>query len=156
MRSEGTAQSLTYACQAHIGIGSSVPSSVPKRRPRTIIRQTTPTKPPMKKEPCEFAVALGWPHADHGRAQQTVASAVTLTASAGCDGRTVPISRTGSGDRSCSPAKASDVQEGLQARRSPSALLHAQRLERIDAGRAARGNPAREERHANHEHRHER
>ena len=36
------------------------------------------------------------------------------------------------------------------------ALLHAQRLERIDAGRAARGNPAREERHANHEHRHER
>ena len=32
----------------------------------------------------------------------------------------------------------------------------AQRLERVDAGRAASGNPAREERDGNHEHRHER
>jgi hypothetical protein len=33
-------------------------------------------------------------------------------------------------------------------------LLHAQRGERIDARRAARGNPARNECHTNHEHRH--
>jgi hypothetical protein len=43
-----------------------------------------------------------------------------------------------------------------QTRRPPRALLHAQRLEWVDAGCAARGNPAREERDTNHERRHER
>jgi len=39
------------AYQAHIGIGSSVPGSVPKPDPRTIVRQPTPTKTPIKNGP---------------------------------------------------------------------------------------------------------
>ena len=39
------------ARQAHIGIGYGVPTSVPKRGPRTINRQPTPTKIPMKNGP---------------------------------------------------------------------------------------------------------
>jgi hypothetical protein len=41
----------TCAQKAYIGIGSSVPTSVPKRGPRTIIRQPTPTKFPIKNGP---------------------------------------------------------------------------------------------------------
>jgi hypothetical protein len=41
----------TCAYKAHIGIGSSVPTSVPKRGPTTIIRQPTPTKFPIKNGP---------------------------------------------------------------------------------------------------------
>jgi len=37
-----------------------------------------------------------------------------------------------------------------------SRLLHSQRLERIDARRPPRGNPAREQSHTDHEYRHER
>ncbi len=41
----------TCAHKAHIGIGSSVPISVPKRDPITIIRQPTPTKFEIKNGP---------------------------------------------------------------------------------------------------------
>jgi hypothetical protein len=44
-------RSTTCALKAHIGIGSSVPTSVPKRGPRPIIRQPTPTKFPIKNGP---------------------------------------------------------------------------------------------------------
>src|SRR2546425_6975041 len=47
----GPQNSTTCAHKAHIGIGGSVPSSVPKRGPRTIIRQPTPTKVPIKNGP---------------------------------------------------------------------------------------------------------
>ena len=43
----------------------------------------------------------------------------------------------------------------LRLNREWSALFHAEHGERIDARRAARGNPARNECHTNHEHRHE-
>jgi hypothetical protein len=39
------------AQKAHIGVGLGVPTSVPKRDPRTIIRQPTPTKVPTKNGP---------------------------------------------------------------------------------------------------------
>jgi hypothetical protein len=42
---------LAFAHKAHIGIGSSVPASVPKPGPRTINPQPTPTKLPMKNGP---------------------------------------------------------------------------------------------------------
>jgi hypothetical protein len=38
-------------CRRLIGIGSSVPTSVPKRVPRTFTRQPTPTKFPKKNGP---------------------------------------------------------------------------------------------------------
>ena len=41
----------TCARKAHIGIGPSVPTSVPKRGPSSIIRQPTPTKFPIKNGP---------------------------------------------------------------------------------------------------------
>ncbi len=41
----------TCAYKAHIGIRSSVPTSVPKRGPITIIRQPTPTKFLIKNGP---------------------------------------------------------------------------------------------------------
>jgi len=41
----------TCAHEAHIGILRSVPKSVPKRGPTTIIRQPTPTKFPIKNGP---------------------------------------------------------------------------------------------------------
>jgi len=44
-------RSTTCAYQAHIGVGSRVPTSVPKRSPRTISRQPTPTKFPIKNGP---------------------------------------------------------------------------------------------------------
>src|SRR5437868_2874838 len=44
-------RNTTCARKAHIAIGSGVPTSVPKRGPRTIIRQPTPTKNPMKNGP---------------------------------------------------------------------------------------------------------
>jgi hypothetical protein len=43
--------STTCAHKAHIGIGCSVPTSVPKRGPRPIIRQPTPTKFPKRNGP---------------------------------------------------------------------------------------------------------
>ena len=43
--------STMCAHKAHIGISSSVPTSVPKRGPTTIIRQPTPTKVPIKNGP---------------------------------------------------------------------------------------------------------
>ena len=48
-----TAISVNTTCarKAHIGIGSSVPTSVPKRGPTTINRQPTPTKVPTKNGP---------------------------------------------------------------------------------------------------------
>jgi hypothetical protein len=39
------------ARKAHIGIGSNVPASVPKRSPSTILQQPTPTTLPMKNGP---------------------------------------------------------------------------------------------------------
>ena len=44
-------RSTTCARQAHIGIISSVPASVPKRGPRTVIRDPTPTNVPIKNGP---------------------------------------------------------------------------------------------------------
>lgn len=44
-------RSTTCAGKAHIGIGFSVPASVLKPSPRSINRQPTPTKVPMKKGP---------------------------------------------------------------------------------------------------------
>jgi hypothetical protein len=41
----------TCAQKAHIGIGPSVPKSVPKRSPTTITRQPTPTKSSTKNGP---------------------------------------------------------------------------------------------------------
>ena len=43
--------SATCAHRAHIGVGSSVPVSVPKLGPRSINRQPTPTKTPKKNGP---------------------------------------------------------------------------------------------------------
>jgi hypothetical protein len=43
--------STMCAYKAHVGVGFSVPKSVPKRGPRTIIRQPTPTKRPIKNGP---------------------------------------------------------------------------------------------------------
>jgi hypothetical protein len=47
------ANSVAHSCahKAHIGIDCSVPRSVPKRGPMTIIRQPTPTKFPIKNGP---------------------------------------------------------------------------------------------------------
>jgi hypothetical protein len=39
------------AHKAHIGIGASVPTSVPEREPTTILRQPTPTKKAIKTGP---------------------------------------------------------------------------------------------------------
>jgi hypothetical protein len=39
------------AGRAHIGIDATVPRSVPKRGPTTILRQPTPTKLPIKNGP---------------------------------------------------------------------------------------------------------
>jgi hypothetical protein len=44
-------RSATCAHEAHIGVGASVPASVPKLGPRTIHRQPTPTKLPIKNWP---------------------------------------------------------------------------------------------------------
>ena len=44
-------RSTTCALPAHIGIGLTVPTSVPERGPMTINRQPTPTKFPMKNGP---------------------------------------------------------------------------------------------------------
>ncbi len=41
----------TCALKAHIGVGPSVPASVPKLGPRTIIRQPTPPAEPIKNGP---------------------------------------------------------------------------------------------------------
>ena len=41
----------TCACEAHIGVGWSVPKSVPKRGPKPVIRQPTPTTKPIKNGP---------------------------------------------------------------------------------------------------------
>ena len=43
--------STMCAHKAHVGVGLSVPKSVPKRGPKTIIRQPTPTKRPIKNGP---------------------------------------------------------------------------------------------------------
>jgi hypothetical protein len=43
--------SMTCAQKAHIGIGRSLPTSVPKRGPKSITRQPTPTKFPIKNGP---------------------------------------------------------------------------------------------------------
>src|SRR4029450_1247125 len=43
--------STMCAYQAHVGVGLNVPQSVPKRGPRTINRQPTPTKCPIKNGP---------------------------------------------------------------------------------------------------------
>ena len=43
--------SMMCAHKAHVGVGLSVPKSVPKRGPKTIIRQPTPTKRPIKNGP---------------------------------------------------------------------------------------------------------
>jgi hypothetical protein len=59
-------RNLTCAYEAHIGIGRSVATSVPKRGPWTIIRQPTSAKFPMKNGPeivdfrpvLEFSAAL--------------------------------------------------------------------------------------------------
>src|SRR5882762_2207437 len=58
-------RSTTCAQQAHVGIGLSVPRSVPKRGPRTIIPQPTPTKVPIKNGPeiIDFRPVLGFPAA---------------------------------------------------------------------------------------------
>jgi hypothetical protein len=39
------------AHEAHVGVSRSVPKSVPKRGPTTIIRQPTPTNKPIKNGP---------------------------------------------------------------------------------------------------------
>ena len=53
------------AQKAHIDIGESVPTSVPKRGPRTIIRQPTPTNRPIKNGPeiDDFRPVLRFPAA---------------------------------------------------------------------------------------------
>jgi hypothetical protein len=53
------------AHQAHVGVGRSVPKSVPKRGPTTIIRQPTPTKRPIKNGPeiVNFRPVLRFPAA---------------------------------------------------------------------------------------------
>ena len=43
--------STMCARKAHVGVGRSVPQSVPKRGPATIIRHPTPTKFPIKNWP---------------------------------------------------------------------------------------------------------
>src|SRR6266850_8390423 len=43
--------STMCADKAHVGVGLSVPQSVPKRGPKTIVRQPTPTKRPIKNGP---------------------------------------------------------------------------------------------------------
>src|SRR5260221_13600515 len=43
--------STMCAHKAHVGVGPSVPKSVPKRGPKTIIGQPTPTKRPIKNVP---------------------------------------------------------------------------------------------------------
>ena len=57
-------RSTTCAPKAHIGIGSSVPASVPKLGPRTIIRQPTPTKLPIKTG---LKSSISGPFCDPGR-----------------------------------------------------------------------------------------
>jgi hypothetical protein len=42
---------MTCALKAHVGVGRSVPKSVPERGPATIIRQPTPTNHPIKNGP---------------------------------------------------------------------------------------------------------
>ena len=72
----------TCARKAHIGIGSSVPTSVPERAPRTIIRQPTPSKRPIKNGPeiVGFRPVLSSPAALANRRLQPLGH---LTADAG-------------------------------------------------------------------------
>jgi hypothetical protein len=54
---------MMCAHKAHVGVGRSVPTNVPKRGPRTIIKQPTPTNDPIKNGPkiIDFRPVLGFP-----------------------------------------------------------------------------------------------